>query len=52
MPEIAASTPVRPLMMIAAGVGGLMMAVALGLWLHFGTAVFFEMVKAGLALCL
>ena len=51
MPEMAASIPLRPLV-IAAGVGGLLLAGALGLWLHYGTAVFYEMILAGLALCL
>jgi hypothetical protein len=52
MPEIAA-TPAhsRPLI-IAAGVGGLVLAATLALWLHYGTAVFYEMILAGLALCL
>ncbi len=50
MPEMAASTPVRPLI-IAAGVGGVLLAGALGLWLHYGTAVFYEIVLAGFALC-
>jgi ABC-type amino acid transport system permease subunit len=40
-----------PLMAVAVVVGGLM-AVAVALWLHYGTAVFFEIVRAGIAACL
>jgi ABC-type amino acid transport system permease subunit len=40
-----------PLMAAAVVVGGLM-AVAVALWLHYGTAVFFEIVRAGIAACL
>ena len=53
MPEVAAAPSVvsRPLM-IAAVVAGLLVAGSLALWLHYGTAVFYEMILAGLALCL
>jgi hypothetical protein len=39
-----------PLIAAAVAVGGLM-AVAGALWLHYGTAVFFEIVRAGIAAC-
>jgi hypothetical protein len=53
MPEVAAvpSTLSRPLM-IAAGMAGLLVAGSLALWLHYGTTIFYEMILAGLALCL
>jgi hypothetical protein len=53
MPEVAAtpSTLSRPLM-IAAGAAGLLVTGTLALWLHYGTAVFYEMILAGIALCL
>jgi hypothetical protein len=53
MPEVAAAPSVlsRPLM-IAAGAAGLLVAGTLALWLHYGTAVFYEMILAGIALCL
>lgn len=54
MPEIVAvSTPwvARPLV-IAAAAGGVLLAGTLALWLYYGTAVFYEMILAGLALCL
>jgi ABC-type amino acid transport system permease subunit len=38
--------------MAAAVVVGGLMAVAVALWLHYGTAVFFEIVRAGIAACL
>jgi hypothetical protein len=53
MPEVdaAPSTLSRPLM-IAAAAAGLLVAGTLALWLHYGTAVFHEIVLAGIALCL
>jgi hypothetical protein len=41
----------RPLL-VAAAAGGLLLAGTLALWAHYGTAVFYEMILAGLALCL
>jgi hypothetical protein len=35
----------------ALAVCGLALAAAVGLWLHYGTAVFFQMVASGLAAC-
>jgi hypothetical protein len=32
-------------------VGGGLLAAALGLWFHYGTAVFFETIAAGFASC-
>jgi len=52
MPEIAASSALSRPLMIAAGVGGVLLAATLALWLHYGTTVFYEMILAGLALCL
>jgi hypothetical protein len=34
-----------------AGFSGLLLAAALALWLHYGTAVFFETIAAGFASC-
>jgi hypothetical protein len=36
---------------LAAGVGGALLACALVLWIHYGTAVFVETIAAGLAGC-
>ena len=54
MPEVAAAPSAlsRPLMIAAAAVAGLLVAGTLALWLHYGTAVFYEMILAGIALCL
>jgi hypothetical protein len=36
----------------AAGAVGLLLAATLALWAHYGTAVFYETILAGLAACL
>jgi hypothetical protein len=41
----------RPLLAVA-GVIGLMLAGTIVLWAYYGTAVFFEMIRAGFAACL
>jgi hypothetical protein len=41
-PAIAAS---------GAGLGVIILLAALVLWLHYGTAVFFEMIASGIAAC-
>jgi hypothetical protein len=41
----------RPLA-LAAVVAGLLIAGTTALWAYYGTAVFFEMVAAGIAMCL
>jgi hypothetical protein len=54
MPEtISATTPLlsRPLMLIAA-ILGIVLAATVVLWAHYGTAVFYEMIVAGIAACL
>ena len=40
----------RPLAAVAAGVGALM-AGTLALWAYYGTAVFYEIIAAGIAMC-
>jgi len=51
MPD-AIATPRRVLpLVILAGLCGLMVAGAVALWAHYGTAVFFEMIRAGLIAC-
>jgi len=35
----------------AAGLGGMAVLGAVALWVHYGTAVFFEMIAAGIAAC-
>jgi len=41
----------RPMLAIAAVVGILLAATA-ALWVHYGTAVFYETILAGIATCL
>jgi hypothetical protein len=40
----------RPLVLVA-GVAGALVATAMALWVHYGTAVFFEMIRAGFVAC-
>ena len=40
----------RPLAIVAA-VSGLMLAATTLLWMYYGTAVFYEMILAGIAMC-
>jgi len=48
-PEITAKMS-RPLALIGF-LGGLLLIAALGLWAHYGTAVFFEVLRAGWTAC-
>jgi len=54
MSEISSQSPhlaVRPLLVVAAA-GGLLLAGTVALWAHYGTAMFYEMIVAGLAACI
>jgi len=53
MATVSAPTTVmsRPLIVIAA-VAGVLLAGTLALWAHYGTAVFYETIVAGIAACL
>jgi hypothetical protein len=53
MPETTAvaAQNARPLVILATA-AGLLLAGTLALWLHYGTAVFYEIILAGLALCI
>jgi hypothetical protein len=51
MPAVAnASLTSRPLVVLAA-IAGLLVAATLVLWAHYGAAVFFEIIAAGIAAC-
>jgi hypothetical protein len=51
MPVIASTARLsRPLLLLGLGCG-LIVAATLGLWVYYGTAVFFEVVRAGWAAC-
>jgi len=55
MPDSALpSSPVRlrPVLWAAAAIVGLMVGATIMLWAHYGTAVFFDMIVAGIAACL
>ncbi len=41
----------RRLTVAAAALAGVLVASALALWAHYGTAVFHEMILAGIAYC-
>lgn len=57
MPDVATTQEVKsprtlPLAaIIAAGVAGVLLAITLVLWAHYGSAVFYEMLLTGLAAC-
>jgi hypothetical protein len=36
---------------LSAGVIGILLAATVALWAHYGTAVFFETIRAGFAAC-
>ena len=38
-------------LLLASAVFGLLIAATLVLWMHYGTAVFFEIIAAGIAAC-
>jgi hypothetical protein len=37
--------------LIVAGIAGLVVAATVALWAHYGSAVFFEMIRAGFVAC-
>jgi hypothetical protein len=41
----------RPVIVAAAVLGGFVLAGTLLLWAHYGSAVFYEMILAGIAAC-
>ncbi len=54
MPEIAADQhrfAARPVTLALAAFVGVLVAGTLVLWAHYGTAVFYEIIAAGLAAC-
>jgi hypothetical protein len=56
MPDATTTSQVRSRQlpvaaMMAAGVAGLLLAVTIALWAHYGSAVFYEMLLTGLAAC-
>jgi hypothetical protein len=54
MPEIAAEQPrnaARPVVLALAAFVGALLAATIALWAHYGTAVFYEVIAAGIAFC-
>ena len=55
MPEDAsisnAVAPHRGAILLTAGAIGLVLAGTVALWAHYGTAIFFETIRAGLVAC-
>jgi hypothetical protein len=54
MSETLSAAPVRssrPFIILAAA-AGMLLAGTVALWAHYGTAVFYEMIVAGLVACL
>jgi hypothetical protein len=50
MSEAVATWRSLPVLLLA-GVVGLVLAGTVALWAHYGTAVFFEMIRAGFVAC-
>ena len=54
-PLMAAATPqgrvAAVIVRTAAGLGAIIVLAAAALWYHYGTAVFFEMISAGISAC-
>ena len=46
-----ADAPRRGSILLAAGALGLVLAGTVALWAHYGTAIFFETIRAGLVAC-
>ena len=46
-----AVAPRRAAIVFAAGALGLVLAGTIALWAHYGTAIFFEMIRAGMVAC-
>jgi hypothetical protein len=48
--SVSTATLSRPLLLVAL-LAGMILAATLGLWAYYGTAVFFEIVRAGWIAC-
>ncbi len=42
----------RPVMAVVAGIVTALLIATAAMWLHYGTAVFHEIIAAGIAMCL
>ncbi len=46
-----AAAPHRGAILLAGGIMGFVLAGTVALWAHYGTAVFFEIIRSGLIAC-
>ena len=52
MPQVSASPRVMTRSFaIAAAIAGAFVVATIGLWVHYGSVVFYEMILAGIAAC-
>jgi hypothetical protein len=51
MPATVPTTALSRPAILLAGVAGVLLAGTIGLWAHYGTAVFFETVRTGWIAC-
>jgi hypothetical protein len=51
MPQATPAASRRPLPLLLGAAAVLLLASTLFLWAHYGTAVFLEMIRAGVATC-
>ena len=51
MPATVSAAALSRPVLLSALVGGALLATTLALWVYYGTAVFFEMVRAGWVAC-
>jgi hypothetical protein len=51
MSEVVTQRRSVPVLMLLGGVAGILLAGTAALWAHYGTAVFFEMIRAGFVAC-
>jgi hypothetical protein len=51
VPSSAVSSSLQPVLLAGAALAGVVLAATAGLWVWYGSAVFYEMVAAGLAIC-
>jgi hypothetical protein len=50
--SIRTSAVPRPVLAAVAGIVAALLIATAGLWMHYGTAVFYEIIAAGIAMCL
>jgi hypothetical protein len=51
LPSSAVRPSLQPVLLVGAAAAGVVLAATGGLWAWYGSAVFYEMVAAGLAAC-